>query len=124
MQAKLKSEYRFGKSLLALGRIEFVKDEWRDVPIGKEDEASRHEWLETRADPEPEPEEVAPSADTQLQEMLEGEKPSAEAILESMDAEAETGNISETATIDGAAVTPEVEQPEKKRRTGRRSKEE
>ena len=41
-------------SVIAFGGCEFVKNEWRDVPPGKEAEAERHPYLEIEhAEPEP-----------------------------------------------------------------------
>lgn len=64
IQAKVKDGYRFGRSLQAFSRLEFVKGEWRDVPDELTQQAKAHEWLETRERPVVEPgaiETVAPA---------------------------------------------------------------
>ena len=49
-----------GGSVVAFGGLEFVKDEWRDVPVANEDEAKRHPYLEVLEEtPEPEPPKAA-----------------------------------------------------------------
>lgn len=51
LQAKVKPDFRFGRSLQAFNRVEFVKDEWRDVPVEYEPQAKVHQWLEVRERP-------------------------------------------------------------------------
>jgi len=82
LQAKVKPEYRFGNSLQAFSRHEFIKSEWRDVPAGFEEQARAHEWLETRDRPqaEPEVEEAPVSAETLEEESL----PTSERLLDEM----------------------------------------
>jgi hypothetical protein len=59
MQAKVKADYRW-KFTRSCG-VEFVKSEFRPVPVGREQEAQRNEFLEIEASPEPAPEpEVKP----------------------------------------------------------------
>jgi hypothetical protein len=63
MQAKVKADYRW-KFTRSCG-VEFVKSEFRTVPVGREQEAQRNEFLEIEASPEPEPApepEVKPEA--------------------------------------------------------------
>jgi len=105
IQARVKQEYRYGKSLLAFSRHEFMKDEWRDVPAGSEDEARAHEWLEVRDRPvveegaietlAPAPEveavtDVTPESEKLLDKMLEGEEgeeavtPTADKLLDEL----------------------------------------
>jgi hypothetical protein len=61
MQARVKQDFRW-KTLIALGGVEFVKNEWRTVPPGKEKEAQAHPFLEIEA--------VKPDAETLLDRMV------------------------------------------------------
>lgn len=47
MQARVKQDARY-PTILALSGIEFTKKEWREVPVGKESEALRNQYLEIR----------------------------------------------------------------------------
>ena len=47
MQARVKQDARYG-IILAFSGVEFVKIEWREVPVGKEAEALRNQYLEVR----------------------------------------------------------------------------
>jgi len=69
LQAKVKEDYKFPTVRAFTGR-EYVKDYWRDVPLGVDDEAKRHPYLEIREmeteveaetapDPEAEPKPVS-----------------------------------------------------------------
>jgi len=49
MQAKVKQEY-FLPSLIAFSGVEFIKKEWRPVPVGAEAEAEAHPNLDVRED--------------------------------------------------------------------------
>ncbi len=60
MKARLVSSYD-GESLRTLGGIEFVKDQWLDVPEGSEDSARRHELLQVWEIDEPEPKKTKSS---------------------------------------------------------------
>jgi hypothetical protein len=45
--------------VVAFGGFEFVKNEWRDVPAGFENQAAQHPYLEIEPEPKPEPVEPA-----------------------------------------------------------------
>jgi hypothetical protein len=51
MQARVKPDHRYAVLIAFTGR-EFVKSEWRPVPVGMEREAQQHPWLETKTEPE------------------------------------------------------------------------
>lgn len=96
LQAKVKSDYRFGNSLQAFSRVEFIKQEWRDVPAGFEDQARAHEWLEVRerevvnpggietVAPAKEIDEELPTSENILDEILGEDQPSADQQLEEL----------------------------------------
>lgn len=75
MQAKVKDDYRW-RVLNILNRTEFIKGEWRGVPAGYEDQAAADERLDTR------PDELIPTADVVLAEILGDETPTADQVLE------------------------------------------
>ena len=108
MQAKVKQEYRYGNAMLALGRHEFLKSEWRSVPIGSEAEAEAHEWLDTRPDPEVEELETeTPTADAILAEAVEEIQPD--------QTDDEIGNVSEASSENEPADDEPVEQEVEKK---------
>lgn len=47
MQARVKQDHRW-KSVVAFSGHEFIKGEWREVPVGCELEAERHPFLEIK----------------------------------------------------------------------------
>lgn len=83
MQARVKKDSRYG-SITAFSGLEFVKTEWRPVPVGKEKEAERNPYLELDR---PEPEAVKePEQQPSLEEMQgikEEPEPEAEVTEES-----------------------------------------
>lgn len=104
LQAKVKAEYRFGKTLQAFSRHEFIKDEWRDVPAGFEDQAKAHEHLETRERPIVEAgaiETVTPAPIAQA-DPAEDPTPTAEKVLDAM-LEGEPEEVKETRRGRGGA---------------------
>jgi len=135
IQAKVKQDYRFGKSLQAFSRLEFVKDEWRDVPTHLEEEARAHEWLEVRERPVVEPgaiETLAPAAQIEepengltesekvLEQMLEESgEPTSEQLLDKMLEEAEESEGGEPTAEN---KEPTAMKPKSPRRTGRAGK--
>jgi hypothetical protein len=50
MEAKVKSDSRY-RTIIAFSGMEFIKGEWRAVPVGCEAEAMRNEYLETQEKP-------------------------------------------------------------------------
>jgi hypothetical protein len=50
MQARVRQDYRY-KSIVALSGQEYVKGEWRPVPVEREKEAARHPFLDVREMP-------------------------------------------------------------------------
>jgi hypothetical protein len=48
LEAQIKQESRYG-SMQFFSRIEYVKYEWRAVPVGCEEQARANEYLDTRA---------------------------------------------------------------------------
>lgn len=113
IQAKVKDEYRFGRSLQAFSRLEFVKSEWRDVPEDLTEQAKAHEWLETRERPVVDPgaiETVAPANKV----IVTDESSMSNDPLDLVNESEETAE-SEVTTIDDVTV-------EKPRRRGRGSK--
>jgi hypothetical protein len=48
-----------GGVVVAFGGLEFVKDEWRIVPVANEAEAKRHPYLEVLEEPKPAPKAAA-----------------------------------------------------------------
>lgn len=88
IQAKVKPTYRFGNSLQAFSRIEFIKGDWRDVPAEFEAQARAHEHLEIRERPMVEAgaiETVAPAEIVMpaIEQTFTG-TPTAEQILDQM----------------------------------------
>ena len=58
---KAKSNYPAGP-VVAFGGFEYVGSEWRDVPVGFENQAAQHPYLEIeQVEPEPVPEPVEPA---------------------------------------------------------------
>lgn len=51
MRARVNPAWRW-KSILALGGCEFVKGEYRPVPVEREDEARKHPYLEIEPEAE------------------------------------------------------------------------
>ena len=47
LEARVKDHYRWS-SVVALDGVEFIKSEWRPVPMVREDEAKRTAFLEVR----------------------------------------------------------------------------
>ncbi len=45
MKARVKDDFRWN-TVMAFAGVEFVKDEFRPVPMGYEDEAKKHPYLE------------------------------------------------------------------------------
>lgn len=115
MQAKLKDTYRFGRSMLAFNRNEYLKGEWRAVPAGYEKQAEAHEWLDVREDVIEET-PVEPTADAILTEALEGETPTADKVL------AESLYDGDTEPDPAEEETAEEEAPKQKRSRGGRNK--
>lgn len=109
IQAKVKDEYRFGRSLQAFSRLEFVKSEWRDVPEDLTEQAKAHEWLETRERPVVDPgaiETVAPANKVIVTDESSMSNDPLDLVNEAEDAAEETAEVAE----------------EKPRRRGRGSK--
>ena len=76
MEAKLKTDYPQSKIRALEGR-EYVKYEYRPVPVEREDEAQKHPNLDTRGDltpPEP------PAAVPEFQEIISSPAPTAIAL--------------------------------------------
>lgn len=96
IQARVKAEYRFGKSLQAFSRLEFIKDEWRDVPAEHEAAARTHEHLEVRERPVVEAgaiETVAPASPKEP--VFESVVPSSEQLLDKILSEGEEESVTE-----------------------------
>lgn len=50
MEAKVKQDCRY-KSIVALSGQEYIKSEWRPIPVERETEAARHPFLDVREAP-------------------------------------------------------------------------
>ena len=84
IQARVKKDYRFGQSLQAFSRLEFTKDEWRDVPAEFEAAARAHEHLEIRERPIIEAGAIETVAPVTVISEPEAEVPAAEQLLDEM----------------------------------------
>lgn len=115
IQAKVKDTYRFGPSLQAFSRLEFIKGEWRDVPAEFEEQARAHEHLEIRDRPVIEPgaiETVAPVTIVDAPVIIEsGATPSSEQLLERVMSESDDH-------AEAPAETPQ--EPQRSRGRGKR----